>query len=166
MVVTAMSANTNISSNTPDSNSLDLAKKLVKHFEGLALKPYICAGGMFTIGYGHVITKYDQIPATISQLYLEQLLQQDLLKALVAVRKYCNVPLTTPQEAALISFTFNCGSGALQASTLRQKLNRMEYQLAADELLKWVHAGGVKLKGLVKRRRAERNLFLYGALDV
>ncbi|WP_081427791.1 lysozyme [Rickettsia felis] len=57
------------------------------------------------------------------------------------------------QQVALISFIFNCGSGAFQASTLRQKLNRGEYLNAADELLRWVKAkGGVKLQGLLKRR--------------
>ncbi|WP_410525916.1 lysozyme [Rickettsia endosymbiont of Lasioglossum villosulum] len=61
----------------------------------------------------------------------------------------------------LISFIFNCCYGAFQASTLRQKLNRSEYDNAADELLRWVKAkGGVKLQGLVKRREIERSLFL------
>ncbi|MDE8612071.1 lysozyme [Rickettsia felis] len=56
---------------------------------------------------------------------------------------------------------FNCGSGAFQASTLRQKLNRGEYLNAAGEMLRWVKAkGGVKLQGLVKRRAIERSLFL------
>ncbi|MCC8377741.1 MAG: glycoside hydrolase family protein [Rickettsia endosymbiont of Graphium doson] len=56
---------------------------------------------------------------------------------------------------------FNCCYGAFQASTLRQKLNRSEYDNAPDELLKWVKAkGGVKLQGLVKRREIERSLFL------
>nr|WP_253310126.1 hypothetical protein [Rickettsia endosymbiont of Ceutorhynchus assimilis] len=40
---------------------------------------------------------------------------------------------------------FNCGSGAFQASTLRQKLNRGEYVNAADELLRWVHSKNVRL---------------------
>ncbi|WP_342270767.1 glycoside hydrolase family protein [Rickettsia endosymbiont of Orchestes rusci] len=44
-----------------------------------------------------------------------------------------------------MSFIFNCGSGAFQASTLRQKLNRGEYVNAADELLRWVHSKNVRL---------------------
>ncbi|WP_342270758.1 lysozyme [Rickettsia endosymbiont of Orchestes rusci] len=60
-----------------------------------------------------------------------------------------------------MSFIFNCGAGAFQASTLRQKLNRGEYLLAANELLRWVHAKGrVKLQGLIRRRQLERSLFL------
>ncbi|HJD60050.1 MAG TPA: lysozyme [Rickettsia endosymbiont of Omalisus fontisbellaquei] len=82
-------------------------------------------------------------------------------KAQAALHRYCSVPLTENQQAALISFIFNFGGGKFQASTLRQKLNRGEYSNAANELLKWVHIkGGVKLQGLVKRRQKERALFL------
>ncbi|AFC73604.1 lysozyme [Rickettsia montanensis] len=64
------------------------------------------------------------------------------------------MPLTENQQDALISFIFNCGAGAFQASTLRQKLNRGECANAANELLRWMHAkGGLKLQGLVKLRQ-------------
>nr|WP_081463640.1 glycoside hydrolase family protein [Rickettsia slovaca] len=56
-----------------------------------------------------------------------------------------------------MSFIFNCGAGAFQASTLQQKLNRGEYANAANELLRWMCAkGGLKLQGLVKRRQYYR----------
>jgi lysozyme len=50
----------------------------------------------------------------------------------------------------------------LQSSTLRMKYNRADYQGAADEFLKWNKAGGKVLNGLVRRREAERALFLSG----
>ena len=152
-----------IASNFSSQTSIDIARELVKYFEGLALKPYICAGGKRTIGYGHVMKDNEAIEPPITQILAEQLLEQDLYKAQVTVRKYCPVPLHQTQEAALISFVFNCGSGAFQASALRQKLLRREYDLAADEFLKWVYARGLKLKGLIKRRLIERNLFLSGS---
>ncbi|WP_392505727.1 glycoside hydrolase family protein [Rickettsia sp. 2024-CO-Wats] len=64
------------------------------------------------------------------------------------------MPLTENQQAALISFIFNCGAGAFQASTLRQKLNRGEYANAANnELLRWMRAkGGLSLQGLKHRQ--------------
>ena len=68
--------------------------------------------------------------------------------------------LTENQYSALTSFTFNVGAGALQRSTLRMKLNRSEYQGAADEFPKWRIAGGRILAGLVRRRAAERTLYL------
>jgi lysozyme len=69
------------------------------------------------------------------------------------------VYLTQSQFDATVSFSFNLGLGVLQRSTLRQKLNRGDYDGAAKELLKYTRAGGKVLKGLVRRRQAEYNLF-------
>ena len=77
----------------------------------------------------------------------------------VVVLRHINVPLTNGQFDALVSFTFNLGSGALQRSTLRRKLNRQEYKLAANQFSRWVWAGVKKLKRLVHRRNAEATLF-------
>jgi len=137
-----------------------IAKNLIKEFEGLRLTQYKCSAGMPTIGYGHVIRKNERVASPITEAQAEALLDQDVKIAQSSLRCYCHVPLSPLQEAALISFTFNLGAGAFQASTLRQKLNRGEYILAADEFTKWVHAGGVKLRGLVRRRALERKLFL------
>jgi lysozyme len=63
---------------------------------------------------------------------------------------------------AMVSFAFNVGLGNLQSSTLRMKYNRADYQGAADEFLKWTKAGGKVLRGLERRREAERALFLSG----
>ena len=60
----------------------------------------------------------------------------------------------------LVSFAFNVGLGNLQSSTLRMKYNRGDFEGAADEFLKWTKAGGKVLNGLVRRREAERALFL------
>jgi hypothetical protein len=68
------------------------------------------------------------------------------------------------QFAALVSFAFNAGNGALKGSTLRKKLNKKDYKGAAGEFRKWVygtiHGRKVLLPGLVRRRAQERNLFL------
>ena len=63
--------------------------------------------------------------------------------------------------AALCSWTYNLGTGALQRSSLgRQYLNDGRYEEAADEMLKWVFCNGRRLRGLVLRRTDERALFL------
>ena len=69
------------------------------------------------------------------------------------------VYLTQCQFDALVSFSFNLGLGVLQRSTLRQKLNRNDYDVASKEFLKYTRAGGKVLNGLVRRRQAEYNLF-------
>jgi lysozyme len=147
------------------TSSTDIAGDLIKNFEGLSLSPYYCLGGRKTIGYGHVLRKgEEQYPLNlqITQKQAEELLKQDIEGARAALRKHCRVPLSARQEAALISFIFNCGSGAFQASAMRQKLERGEYLLAAEEFPRWVYAGGVKLAGLIKRREVERKIFLAG----
>ena len=90
----------------------------------------------------------------------ETLLIRDLENSEGWVSRLIKTALTENQYSALTSFTFNVGAGALQRSTLRMKLNRGEYQGAADEFPKWRIAGGRILAGLVRRRAAERSLFL------
>jgi lysozyme len=92
---------------------------LVKRFEGFSATVYICPAGFPTIGYGHLLRDDDQmiIDDGISLAEAEQLLRKDLRAAEQAVLRLINVPLTDGQFDALVSFTYNLGSGALQSST-------------------------------------------------
>jgi len=132
---------------------------LIKKWEGFVNHVYLCAAGYPTIGFGHVVLKGETF-TTITEEEAEELLKKDLGKAERAVTRLIRVPLTENQFAALVSFTFNLGSGALQRSTLRIKLNRGEYEEVPTELMKWVWAGGKKLKGLQRRRKAEGELWV------
>jgi lysozyme len=148
-------------------SKIRLAKKLIKQFEALRLNPYYCPAGFKTIGYGHVIKEYES-EKFVSKITIEQaeaLLDDDVKYAQAALHKYCHVYLNLNQEIALISFIFNCGVKAFKSSSLRNKLNQAAYKEAADELLKWVYVGKIKLPGLVKRRRIERAVFL-GEIDL
>jgi len=142
--------------------SVILATDLIKSFEGLRLTPYICPSGKRTIGYGHVVQPDDQHYEQISPDIAKNLLEKDIARSKNCLHKNCRVYLSIEQEAALLSFIFNCGSGAFQASSLRQKLNREEYEPAANEFPRWVYSRGIKLPGLIRRRQAEQNLFLAG----
>jgi hypothetical protein len=70
------------------------------------------------------------------------------------------VPLTQNQFDALVSLVYNIGQTAFSNSTLLKKLNAKDYQGAADQFLRWNKGGGKVMKGLVRRREAERALFL------
>jgi lysozyme len=131
---------------------------IIKKFEGLKLKAYLCPAGKPTIGYGH--TYGVKLGRTISKAEADVLLDHDYQDALNAVEELIKVPLTENQLGALSSFVFNLGRGKLIGSTLRKKLNQGDYKGAAEEFDKWVYAGGVKLNGLVARRAAEKELFL------
>ena len=134
---------------------------LIKHFEGFSAKPYLCPGQVVTIGYGST-RNITMETSTITEAQGHDLLMDDLVRFENAVHRLCPVPLTQCQYDALVSFSFNLGSGALQSSTLRRKLMREDYLGAADEFPRWVFAAGRRLTGLVRRREAERTLFILG----
>ena len=132
--------------------------ELIKEFEGFRSNAYRDSVGVATIGYGH--TKGVRMGDVITRAQGEAFLLGDTQDAQEAVERLVTVPLTQNQYDALVSFTFNLGSGNLASSTLLKKLNDGDYPGAADEFPRWVHAGGKKLEGLVRRRNAERRLFL------
>ena len=134
---------------------------LIKRFEGLAPDVYICPGGWPTIGYGHVVRddERDRFADGIDEAAAEELLRCDVETAERAVLRLIRVPLEDGQFDALSSFAFNLGSGALQRSTLRRKVNREEHGAVSPEFRRWVWAGGRKLKGLIRRREAEARLY-------
>lgn len=92
---------------------------------------------------------------------IDELLEKDIERFEAGVSRLC--PASNEQQShsdAMVAFSFNVGLGNLQASTLRMKYNRGEFEGAADEFLKWRKSNGVVLAGLVRRREAERALFL------
>ncbi len=70
-----------------------------------------------------------------------------------------HVSLADSQFNALVSFTFNVGAGALQRSTLRGKVNRQKCVEVPAKFMRWVWAGGRRLKGLIRRRAAETKFY-------
>ena len=138
--------------------------KMVKSFEGIALKPYLCPANVWTVGYGATRSStggpIDPDIEPITEAEAEALLIRDLENSEGWVSRLIKTALTENQFSALTSFTFNVGCSALMRSTLRMKVNKEEYQGAADEFPKWRIAGGRILAGLVRRRAAEQALFL------
>ena len=138
--------------------------ELIKQFEGLSLTPYVCAGGINTIGYGNTyytngkkVTLQDK-PITKQQA--EELLKFSLSTYEKAVDSFCRDDISQSQFDALVSFAYNLGTGALQKSTLIKKVNANPKDVTiADEFLKWNKANGKVLVGLTKRRQAEANLY-------
>lgn len=132
---------------------------LIKQFEGCELKAYKDGGGVLTIGYGH--TGNDVYPdQLISEDEADQLLGDDLCRFEAGVGRILKVGVTPNQFSALVAFAFNVGLGSLFKSTLLTKLNDGYPAEAADEFLKWDKIHGVDSPGLLRRRRAERELFL------
>jgi lysozyme len=134
---------------------------LIKYAEGLRLKAYPDpgTGGLpWTIGYGSTsgVTR-DMV---ITEAQAEQMLAADLVRFERAVERLVHVQLNQGQFDALVSFTYNVGEGNFTKSTLLRKLNAGDHAGAAEQFARWVNAGGRVLVGLVKRRAAERAMFL------
>lgn len=71
------------------------------------------------------------------------------------MNRVVKVGLNSNRFSALVSFSYNVGCGALTGSTLLKLLNQGKYGAVCGELRKWVHGGGRRLPGLVRRREAE-----------
>jgi lysozyme len=131
---------------------------LIKHFEGVRLDAYQCSAGVWTIGYGH--TRGVKPGARITEHDAERMLESDIESFERGVLRHVKVTLTQSQFDALVSFSFNVGLGALVHSALLRRLNAGDIIGAADQFLRWNKAAGKVLAGLVRRRAAERALFL------
>ncbi|MEM4134315.1 MAG: lysozyme [Candidatus Micrarchaeia archaeon] len=138
---------------------------LVKAFEGFSARPYLCPAGYWTIGYGHVLGKTWQ-DTWGSLIFTKEQAEEMLLKTLKNIEFVINslieVDIHDYMLDALISFSYNCGIYAFRASTLRRLINQGELYQASEQFTRWVYAGGKKLNGLVRRRQAEKELYLKG----
>ena len=130
---------------------------LIKEFEGLRLKAYLCPGGVWTIGYGH--TAGVKPGMVISEVQAEEYLKADL----IAFERYLNVlglALNQNQFDALVSFIYNVGTGNFSSSTLLRKVRaNPQDNTIMDEFLRWVYSKGRVLPGLQHRRLAEMKLY-------
>lgn len=131
---------------------------LIKRFEGLRLKAYKCPAGVWTIGYGH--TNNVRPDDIITEQEALELLLIDLKQFEGAINQLVLKTLNQSQYDACISFVFNVGIGNFKKSTLLKKLNAGDFIGASNEFPKWVYAKKKKLAGLVRRRQAEKELFL------
>lgn len=136
---------------------------LIKSFEGLQLTAYLDIVGVPTIGYGCTVgvTKDDVLnKRTLSAQEAEDMLAHELAGFCSGVEKCVLIPINQNQFDALVAFSYNVGLGSLQKSTLLKLLNAGDVSGAAEQFLRWNKAGGVEVKGLTRRRQAERSLFL------
>ena len=129
---------------------------LIKQFEGVRLTAYKCPAGVYTIGYGH--TRGVQRGMKITEEEASAYLTADLRNSEKAVERYDSIYHWNQNEFdALVSFTFNCGAANLRSLLRNGRRNRS--QIAATLPL-YRKAGGKVLKGLERRRAAEKALFL------
>ena len=149
---------------------------LIKHHEGVRMRPYLCPARLWTVGVGHVLypeqaklpvsdriqfALKDEDSRVWTAAEVDDLLAKDLARFERGVARYCpNAVNSQGRFDSLVSFSFNVGLGNLQRSTIRMKHNRGDYEGAAEAFMAWTKAGGKELPGLVKRRKDEMALYL------
>lgn len=132
---------------------------LIRRFEGLRLRPYLCPAGVPTIGYGHTGPEVRMDSPPITRALADAWLLEDAGRACRAALALS--PALAGQDdrlAAVADFIFNLGAGRYKASTLRRRIAEGDWPEAAEQLGRWVWGGGRRLPGLVARREAERRL--------
>lgn len=148
---------------TPSINAADLlcshADTLVEGFEGDILKAYQDGNGVWTNGYGNTHNVCATTP-TITSSQAASDLRHNLLTADNDIENAVTVPLNQNEFDSLVSFDFNIGDGHLRSSTTLRLLNAGNRQGAADAMLMWDKIAGAPSPGLLRRRTAERALFL------
>jgi lysozyme len=137
---------------------------LIKKFEGLKLKPYLCSAGVPTIGYGNTLyengKKVSLKDTIITEQRATELLSNSLKNLEQHVDSFCRDDINQNQFDALVSFAFNLGPYNLKSSTLLKKVNKNPNDpTIRDEFMRWTKTGGKVLKGLVERRKCEADLY-------
>ena len=159
---------------------------LMHRFEGCRNKPYLCPAHIWTIGYGHVLYQ-EQIRLPVARVEgkphapmirkemplkpednrvwskqeIESLFAKDVANFERGVLRLA--PALADRQGAFdacVSFAYNAGLGNFQRSQIRMRINRGDWEGAAEQFMTWVKGGGKVLPGLVKRRVAEKALFL------
>jgi lysozyme len=150
------------------------ALALIKQFEGYLrhignghVAPYRCPANVPTIGWGSTFYE-NRLPVRMSDAPINreratELLDFELQRVCVpAIAAKCKAPLHPLMHGALVSFTFNVGTGALASSTLLKRINAGRLDEVPKEFRKWTRGGGRVLAGLERRRVAEAAMFMAG----
>ena len=150
----------------PEAGWLAPARQIVKEFEGCRLQAYLCPAGVWTIGWGSTTINGRGVREgqAVTQAQADAQLDTDLQRFYDALARAIPAVAGWPghRAAALVSWTYNVGVGAMQTSTLRRRLLAGEDPLLVipAELPRWNKAGGRELAGLTRRRAAEVALFV------
>lgn len=141
---------------------------LIKEFEGFRAEAYRDVAGVWTIGYGTTAAAnvgVTPVPGmTITKAEAEWYLQKAVNKFAAQVEAMLTAPANDNEFGAFVSLAYNIGPGAFSRSSALRHFNAGNKAAAADAILAWNKAtvNGRKqvLRGLARRREAEKALFL------
>lgn len=136
---------------------------IIKKYEGLRLKSYLCPSQIWTIGYGATFYENGSRVGPNENITIDRadrLLLMQVKLFTDEVKRVVKSNINENQLGALVSFCFNVGGAAFGRSTLCRKVNANPNDpTIRDEFMRWTRGGGKVLPGLVKRRQEEANLY-------
>ena len=139
---------------------------LVKQFEGLKLEAYLDPVGVLTIGYGYTNNAGFGPGVREGDVWTEgqaeDMLREGLTRFGEKVLKLLTYTPTENQFGAMTSLAYNIGITAFSKSTCLKRFNENDVEGAAEALTWFKKAGGKTMRGLERRRAAEKVLFLTG----
>lgn len=137
----------------------DRGLELVKAFEGYEPFIYADVAGYPTIGHGHLVKKGEAFIEPLLPEEAHALLKRDARNAEKDVSRAITIPIAQHRCDALVSLNFNIGNIKKAAPTLVKFVNQAMNEAAAKQFMVYVRAGGKVVQGLVRRRKAESNLY-------
>jgi lysozyme len=134
---------------------------LILSFEGFSSKPYLDSAKIPTIGYGNTYypggKKVTMTDPAISKEKGAELFSSVLPTYEKIVYNKIKVGLTQNQFDALVSHTYNTGGSDGLFSLVNKKAG--ESEIRNWFTTKYITAGGKTLNGLIRRRKAEADMF-------
>ncbi len=157
---------------TPDTGGRQLSHngvQLISSFEGFDAHLYNDSAGHCTIGYGTLVhrgpingSEPAEFKRGITRERALELLLHETAGDTRTINSHVRVPLSQDQFDALVSFTYNVGTGGFTGSSLLRVLNAGHYDQVPAQMERWNHAGGRVSRGLTNRRAQEAALFRQG----
>jgi len=139
---------------------IDMAIEFLKKVEGFSEKIYTDLAGLPTIGYGHLVTDYEDFKK-ITKEQAENLLRKDVIYLFHQIEPLIKRELNENQWVAILSFAYNIGIFRFSHSTFLKKLNDgSPLEEVAKEFDRWIYVNEKPMQGLINRRKAEKELFL------
>lgn len=130
-------------------------------FEGTELTTYRDLGGVLTYCTG--ATEDAQWGRTYTPDQCRAQLDRDLERHAAGIARCLPLArMTDGQKVAFVDVAYNIGVGAFCGSSMARRANAGDMTGACDALLMWNKVGGKEVRGLTRRRQAERELCLRG----
>lgn len=140
------------------------SKAIIHEYEGCKLKAYRCPAGVWTIGWGTTAEAGVGVKPvygmTITQEQADHYFNLTIDKFMSEMKPHITGEINENELGAFVSLAYNIGTPRFNKSSALKYFNAGDKVKAANAILLWNKSEGKVSDGLVRRRAAERALFL------